>query len=140
MSIYKNKLINSWDEFCSMDFSDLIEFVRSLLIDEKLSKKELSALLYISTSDLDKILYDDLPNVPLKTYLRIIALQTPDPHQRGKSKYDKVEKELNEKKNEFLDALNQCKPDSKYLQQLRELARTNAGNEKLCELIKYYTK
>ena len=140
MSIYKNKLINSWDEFCSMDFSDLIEFVRSLLIDEKLSKKELAALLDISTSDLDKILYDDLPNVPLKTYLRIIALQTPDPHQRGKSKYDKVEKELNEKKNEFLDALNQCKPDSKYLQQLRELARTNAGNEKLCELIKYYTK
>lgn len=136
----KCKLINSWDEFCSMVFSDLIEFVRSLLIDEKLSKKELAALLDISTSDLDKILYDDLPNVPLKTYLRIIALQTPDPHQRGKSKYDKVEKELNEKKNEFLDALNQCKPDSKYLQQLRELARTNAGNEKLCELIKYYTK
>ena len=140
MAIYKNKLINSWDEFCSMVFSDLIEFVRSLLIDEKLSKKELAALLDISTSDLDKILYDDLPNVPLKTYLRIIALQTPDPHQRGKSKYDKVEKELNEKKNEFLDALNQCKPDSKYLQQLRALARINTNNVKLCELIKYYTK
>ena len=140
MAIYKNKLINSWDEFCSMVFSDLIEFVRSLLIDEKLSKKELAALLDISTSDLDKILYDDLPNVPLKTYLRIIALQTPDPHQRGKSKYDKVEKKLHEKKNEFLDALEQCKPDSKYLQQLRELARINTNNVKLCELIKYYTK
>ena len=136
----KCKLINPWDEFYSMDFSDLIEFVRSLLIDEKLSKKELAALLDISASDLDKLLYNDLPKIPLKTYLRIIALQTPDPHQRGKSKYDKVEKELNGKKNEFLDALNQCKPDSKYLQQLRELARTNAGNEKLCELIKYYTK
>ena len=61
-------------------------------------------------------------------------------HSKNKSKYNKIEKKLQEKKNEFLDALNQCKPDSKYLKELRELAKTNAGNEKLCNLIKYYTK
>lgn len=140
MNIDKCKLFHCYDDLCSMVFSDLIEIVRNLLIDEKFSKKELEALLDISASEIDKILYNELPNIQLKTYLRIIALQHLDTHLRGKSNYDKVEKKLQEKKNAFLDALNQCKPDSKYLQELRELAKTNAGNEKLCEIIKYYTK
>lgn len=190
MKIDKGKLFNTWDDFCSMVFSDLIEFVRSLINEEKLSKKELAALLDISTGDVDKILYNELSNITLKTYLHIISLQSFDTrlrskskydaveknlhekknyvlqvsenlskkelagllgisiidvdkflydHSSGKSKYDKVEKKLHEKKNAFLDALKECKPDSNYLQQLRELAKTNVGNEKLCELIRYYT-
>lgn len=82
-------------------------------------KEELAELLGISATELDNILYDrSISNL----------------------KYYKLEKELNKKKNEFLDALNQCKPDSKYLQQLRELAKSNEKNEKLCRLIKYYIK
>lgn len=80
-------------------------------------KEELAELLGISTADLDSILYKQ---------------------SIGNLKYYKLEKELNKKKNAFLDALNQCKPDSKYLQQLRELAKANEKNEKLCRLIKYY--
>ena len=82
-------------------------------------KEELAELLGISATELDNILYDrSISNL----------------------KYYKLEKELNKKKNEFLDALNQCKPDSKYIQQLREMAKTNEKNEKLCRLIKYYIK
>ena len=82
-------------------------------------KKELAKLLGISVVDVDKFLYVN---------------------SSDKIKYDNIENELYEKKNAFLDALKECKPDSKYLQQLRELAKANAGNEKLCELIRYYTE
>lgn len=82
-------------------------------------KEELAELLGISATELDNILYDrSISNL----------------------KYYKLEKELNKKKNEFLDALNQCKPDSKYIQELKELAKTNEKNEKLYRLIKYYIK
>lgn len=80
-------------------------------------KEELAELLGISATELDNILYDrSISNL----------------------KYYKLEKELNKKKNEFLDVLNQCKPDSKYIQELKELAKTNEKNEKLYRLIKYY--
>ena len=82
-------------------------------------KEELAELLGISIADVDNILYK----------------QSID-----KLKYYKLEKDLHEKKNAFLEALKECKPDSKYLQQLRELAKTNEKNEKLYRLIKYYTK
>lgn len=82
-------------------------------------KDELAELLGISTADLDSILYK---------------------HSNDKIKYNNIEKELYEKKNAFLEALKECKPDSKYLQQLRELAKANEKNEKLYRLIKYYTK
>ena len=81
-------------------------------------KEELAELLGISIADVDNILYK----------------QSID-----KLKYYKLEKDLHEKKNAFLEALKECKPDSKYLQQLRELAKTNEKNEKLYRLIKYYT-
>lgn len=82
-------------------------------------KEELAELLGVSATDLDNILYNQsIRN--LKCY--------------------KLEKELNKKKNAFLDALKECKQDSKYLQQLRELAKSNEKNEKLCRLIKYYIK
>lgn len=82
-------------------------------------KEELAELLGISATELDNILYDrSISNL----------------------KYYKLEKELNKKKNEFLEALNQCKPDSKYIQELKELAKSNEKNEKLYRLIKYYTK
>ena len=97
---------------------DNIEKDLNVQFNQKLSKEELADLLGISVVDVEKFLYD---------------------HSDDKSKYDKVEKKLNEKTNEFLNALKECKPDSTYLQQLRELAKTNAGNEKLCNLIKYYT-
>lgn len=192
MEIDKGKLFNTWADLCSMVFSDLIEFTRNLLKDGKLSKNEVAGLLNISIDDVDKLLYNELPNVTLKTYLLVLVLNnlTLDVHSIGKSNYDKaekklhekmnnvlqadenlskkeladllgisviatenflydyandkikynnIEKELYEKKNAFLDALKESKPDSKYLKQLRELAKTNADNEKLCELIKYYT-
>lgn len=80
-------------------------------------KEELAELLGISTADLDSILYKQ---------------------SIGNLKHYKLEKDLHEKKNAFLEALKECKPDSKYLQQLRELAKTNEKNEKLYRLIKYY--
>ena len=140
MNIDKGKLFHCWDDLCSMVFSDLIEIVCNLLKDGKLSKRALTELLGISVTDLDKILYNELPNITLKTYLHIIVLQSLVMDSSDKSNYDKVENKLQEKKNAFLDALKECKPDSKYLQQLRELAKANAGNEKLCELIRYYTE
>lgn len=195
MNIDKAKVFTSWDNLCTMVFDDLVKFIHNLLIDGKLTKKELAELLGISVEDLDKLLYNELPDIKLETYLLVLVLNSltldihsiKEPydhssskskygniekettmqfdekllkkdfaklldisiddlnkilydHSSGKSKYDNIEKELHEKKNEFLDTLNQCKPDSKYLQQLRELAKANVGNEKLCKLISYYTK
>lgn len=146
----KDEILRLSDNLCSMVFSDLQKFVHDLLIDGGLTKKELAELLGIDVGEIYKILQGCFSIVALKTYLRVLiaseltldvhSLKAPYDHSNDKIKYNNIEKELYEKKNAFLDALKECKPDSKYLQQLRELAKTNAGNEKLCNLIRYYTK
>lgn len=196
----KDELFELYGNLTSMVFPDFQKFVFDILNSEKLSKNELADLLETDVKEIEEILQGDFSNVTLGTYLLVLiargltldvhSIEAPYDHSRDKSKYDKVEKKTNEKKddalqvdenlpkkeladflgisvldvdkflydhssgksiydklekdlkdktNEFLDALKECKPDSNYLQQLRELAKTNAGNEKLCNLIKYYT-
>lgn len=146
----KNKLLDLCENLGSMVLPDFQKFVSNILTNGKLSKKELAELFNTDVREIEDILQGDFSNVTLLTYLFALiannltldvhSLEAPYGHSSSKSKYDKAEKKLNEKKNEFLEALKECKPDSNYLQQLRELARTNTGNEKLCNLIKYYTK
>lgn len=153
----KNELFNLYRNLSSMVLPDFQKFVTNILRDGnkslkgfRLSKKELADFLETDVDEINEILEGDFSNVTLVTYLLVLiannltldvhSVEAPYGHLSAKSKYDKVEKKLNEKKNEFLDALNQCKPDSNYLQQLRELAKTNVGNKILCDLIKYYTK
>lgn len=153
----KNELFELYGNLASMVLPDFQKFVANILKDGnqslkdfKLSKKELADFLETDIDEINEILEGNFSNVTLVTYLLVLiannltldvhSLKAPYDHSSGKSNYDKIKKKLQEKKNEFLDALNQCKPDSKYLQELRELAKTNANNEKLYELISYYTK
>ena len=146
----KNKLLDLCENLGSMVLPDFQKFVSNILTNGKISKKELAELFNTNVREIEDILQGDFSNVTLLTYLFALiannltldvhSLEAPYSHSSSKSKYDKVEKKLNEKANEFLEALKECKPDSNYLQQLRELAKTNADNEKLCALIKYYTK
>lgn len=145
----KNELFDLYKNLSSMALPDFQKFVTNILKDGKLSKKELADFLETDIDEINEILEGDFSNVTLVTYLLVLiannltldvhSIKAPYSHLSGKSNYDKVEKKLHEKKNEFLEALKECKPDSNYLQQLRELAKTNAKNEKLCTLIKYYT-
>lgn len=146
----KNKLLGLCENLGSMVLPDFQKFVSNILKNGKLSKKELAELFNTDVREIEDILQGDFSNVTLLTYLFALiannltldvhSLEAPYSHSSSKSKYDKVEKKLHEKKNEFLEALKECKPDSNYLQQLRELAKTNADNKKLCDLISYYTR